>query len=179
MLWSGGIRCQVRQVDLGLQHGRELNLGLLGRFPQTLQTWPVLAQVDPVFLLEFLDEIIHHALVEVIAAQVGIPIRGAHLKNAFAHIQDRNIECAAAQVVDRNDFVSFLVQSIRQRGSGRFVYDAQHFQTGNLSGILGGIALGIVEIGRHSDDCLCHCFAEIGFGIPLDLGQDHGRDFRR
>ena len=70
-----------------------------------------------------------HALVKVIAAQEGIAAGGAHLEDAIADIQDRDIEGAAAQVVDGDDFILLLVQPIGQRRGGRLVDDAQHFQT--------------------------------------------------
>ncbi len=133
----------------------------------------------PFSLLELIDQVIHDALVEIVAAQEGIAAGGAHLEDAFAHVQDGDIEGAAAQVVDGDDFVLFLVQAVGQGRSGRLVDDAQHFQAGDLAGILGGVALGIVEISRHGDDRLGDRFAQVGFGVGLEFGQDHGRNFRR
>ena len=48
VLRSAGIGSDVRQVDLGLHHGRELDLGFLGGFFQPLQGLAVFAQVDAV-----------------------------------------------------------------------------------------------------------------------------------
>jgi hypothetical protein len=59
----------------------------------------------------------------------------------------------------------FLVQSIRQRGSGWFVDDAQYFQPSDLAGVFGGIALSVVEICRHGDDRLGHRLTQIGLRI--------------
>ena len=51
-------------------------------------------------------------------------------------------------------FVVFLVEAIGQRGGGRLIDDAQHFQPGDLAGIFGGVALGVVEVRRNGDDRL-------------------------
>ena len=47
-----------------------------------------------------------------------------------------------------------LVEPVGERGRGRLVDDAQHFEAGDLAGVLGGLALGVVEIGRNGDDRL-------------------------
>ena len=154
-------------------------LAFLGSFLQALQGLAVIAQIDAVLALELIGNVIDEALVKVIAAQEGIAAGRAHLEDAVADIQDGDIERAAAQVVDRDDLILLLVQAIRQGRSSRLVDDAQHFQPGDLTGILGGIALGIVEIRRYRDDRLGNCLAQVGFGVSLELAKDHRRDFRR
>ena len=47
------------------------------------------------------------------------------------------------------------------------------------AGVLGGLALGIVEISGHGDDGLGDFFAEARFGVGLELGQNHRGNFRR
>ncbi len=47
-----------------------------------------------------------------------------------------------------------------------------------LAGVLGRLALGVVEVGRDRDDRLLDLLAEIGFRRFLHLLQDEGRDLR-
>lgn len=51
MLWSCGIHGEVRQVDVSLVGGGELNLGLLSSFLQALHGHVVLGHIDA--LLKF------------------------------------------------------------------------------------------------------------------------------
>lgn len=47
---------------------------------QLLQGAVVAADVGAVFLLQHLEEVLHHTLVEVLSAQVGVTVRGQHLR---------------------------------------------------------------------------------------------------
>ena len=75
--------------------------------------------------------------------------------------------------------VPLLLEPVGERGRGRLVDDAQHVEAGDLAGILGGLALAIVEIGGNRDDRFGHRLAEIGLGGFLHLLQDEGADLRR
>jgi len=174
VLGTGGVSRQVGQVDLSLLHGGKLNLGFLSGFFQALQRLAVVMNVNPAGLLEFLDEEIHHAQVKVITAQEGIAVGGTHLEDAFADIQHGYIESAAAEVINRDDLVLFLIQPVSQGGRGRFVDDAQHFKPGDTAGVFGGVALGVVEIRRHGNHGLVHSLTQVGFGVCLELAEDHG-----
>src|SRR5476649_2644708 len=65
---------------------------------------------------------------------------------------------------DRKIALAGLVEAERQRSGSRFVDDALDFQTGDAAGVLGRLALRVVEIGRHRDDGFGHFFAEVIFG---------------
>ena len=91
----------------------------------------ILADVNTFILLEFLNQPIDDAIVNIIAAEVRVAVGGLHFDHALAHFQDRNIERAAAEVVDRNRFVFLLVQTIGQRRRRGFVDDALHLKTGD------------------------------------------------
>jgi len=44
-----------------------------------------------------------------------------------------------------------------------------HLESGDGAGVLGGLALGVVEVGGHRDDGARHRLAEEGLGIRLEL----------
>ena len=64
-----------------------------------------------------------------------------------------------------------LVHAEGQRRRRRFVDDALHFQAGDAPGVLGGLPLAVVEVGRHGDDGFRHRVAEIILGGLLHLHQ--------
>ena len=108
---------------------------------------------------------------------MGVAVGGQHFKHAVADFQDADIEGAAAQVVHQDLVAVFLVQAVGQGRGGGLVDDAQHFQARDAAGVLGGLALGVGEVGGHGDNRLGHGFAQVGFGVSLELLQDHGADF--
>ena len=71
-----------------------------------------------------------------------------------------------------------LVETVGERGRGRLVDDAQHFEAGDLAGVLGGLTLRVVEIGGNGDDGLLDLLAEMGFRGLLHLLQDESGDLR-
>ena len=72
------------------------------------------------------------AAVEVVAAEMAVAGRGAHLDDAVADVEDAHVEGAAAEVEDEDGLVALLVQPVGQRGGRRLVDDAQHVETGDL-----------------------------------------------
>ncbi len=168
------------QVHFGRGRGRQLDLGLFRGFLQALQSQLVLGQVDAFGLLEIGREEFHQLGVKVFAAQEGVTGGRLHFEHAIAQFEDGDIEGAAAKIVNGDGLgVVLLVEAIGQRSGGRLVDDAQHFKAGDLAGVLGGLALGVVEIGRHGDHGLGHGFAQIGFSRFLHLLQDEGGNLRR
>ncbi len=185
VLRARGIGRDVRQVDLGLLRRRQLDLGLLGGILQALQRKHVLRQVDARLLLELADDVIDDALVEVFAAQEGVAIGRQHFELLLAvhvgDLDDRDVERAAAQVIHRDLAVALLVlvQAEGQRGRGRLVDDALDVQARDAAGVLGRLALRIVEVGRHRDHGFGHFLAQVVLGGLLHLAQDFGRNLRR
>ncbi len=89
--------------------------------------------------------------VHVVAAQGRVAGGGEHGEDAVLQVEDRDVEGAAAQVVDRELAGLAPVQAVGQgRGRG-LVQQAQHVQAGEAAGVLGGLALGVIEVGGHGD----------------------------
>ena len=118
----------VLQVDVGLGHGGQLDLRFLRRLLEALKRHAVLAQIDAVGLPELRRDPVDDPLIEIVAAEVGVAVGGLHLDDALAHFEHGDVERAAAEVVDGDDFVLFLVEAVGERRGGRLVDDAQHVQ---------------------------------------------------
>ncbi len=173
------VRRDEGQVDLGLRRRRQLDLGLLRGLLEALQRELVVAQVDALLLLELVGQVVDHPGVEILAAEERVAVGRLHLEHAVADLEDRDVERAAAEVVDRDGAGALLLEPVGERGRRRLVDDAQHLEPGDLAGVLGGLALGIVEVGGNRDHRLGHRLAEIALGGLLHLLQDEGRHLRR
>ena len=116
-------------------------------FLQALQRQHVLRQVDAAILLELGNDVVDDALVEVLAAEEGVAIGRQHLELLLAvdvgDLDDRDVERAAAEVIDRDLAVALaaLVEAERERSRGRFVDDALDVEAGDAAGVLGRLAL--------------------------------------
>ena len=110
---------------------------------------------------------------------MGVARGGQHLQNALADVEDGNVERAAAEVVDHDLLLGFLIHAVSQRSCGRLVDDAQHLEARDLARVLGRLTLGVGEVRRHRDDRLRDRLAEVGFRVRLELLQDHCGDLLR
>mmetsp|Transcript_109647 Transcript_109647/g.340299 ORF Transcript_109647/g.340299 Transcript_109647/m.340299 type:complete len:677 (+) Transcript_109647:253-2283(+) len=168
----------VQGLDLNaaLVRGAQGALRLLDLAPQLLDRPLVLGHVLPVLLLEDLHEVLHHALVEVLSAQVGVAVRGDHLEDAVVDGQQRDVKGAAPEVVDEDVLLGLLVKTIGNGGCGRLVDDSQHVEASDGAGILRGLPLRIVEVSGNGDNGMLHLLAQVVLGGLLHLGQNHGGD---
>jgi hypothetical protein len=132
----------------------------------------------PLLLLELLGDPVHHALVEVVTAEMRVAVGGLHLEDALADLEDRDVEGAAAEVVDRDRLVLLLVEAVGERGRRGLVDDAQHLEAGDLAGVLGRLALAVVEVRGDRDDGLRDLLAQIGLGGLLQLAAGSWRRSR-
>ena len=173
----GGSR-DVGQVDRGLGGRGQLDLGLLGGLTQALEGHLVLGEVHAVARLELLDQVVDDALVPVVTTEVVVTVGGLHLDDAVTDLQERHVEGAATEVEDEDRLV-VLVEAVRQGGGGGLVDDAQDVQARDLAGLLGGLALRVVEVGRDGDDRVRDLLAQVGLRVPLELLQHEGAHLLR
>ena len=96
----------------------------------------------------------------------------------IADFQDRHVERPTTKVEDTDFFFFLFVQTIRQSGGSRFVNDPRNIQARNLSRVFRGLALSVVEVGRHCDHGLVDLVAKIVFCSFLEFAQNQRRNFR-
>ena len=104
---------------------------------------------------------------------------GQHLDHATGNGEHRDIEGAAAQVIDHDGLVLLLVHAIGKRRGRGLVDDALHVEPGDDASVLGRLALCIGEIRRYGNDRVGDRLAQIAFGVCLELGEDHGGNLLR
>ena len=165
-----------RQVDLGDSRTGKLFLGLFGFLPDALHGHIVAGKIDAMLGTELLRQPGNYPGVKVIAAQMIVAAGGQHLHHTVSNLDQRHVEGAAAQVVDHDFLGAAVIQPVGQGSGRRLVDDAADIESRNAAGVLGGLALGIVEIGRHGDDGLGDGFAQVGFGVGFELLQDQRAD---
>ena len=169
-----------RQVDFRLLLRGQFDLGFLRGFLEALHGQRVLADVHALFLLELAGEVVDQPVVEVLAAQEGVAVGGQHFELRFAvdlgNLDDRDVEGAAAEVVDGDLAVAaLLAHAVGQGGRGRLVDDALDLQPRDPAGVLGGLALRVVEVGRDRNHGFGHVLAqEVLGGLPHLLQHPRG-----
>ena len=168
-----------RQVDVGGHHAGQFDLGFFSSLAQTLHGHLVVGQVDAAFFFEFRYHPVHDAVVEVVAAQVGIAVGSLYFEDAVTQFQDADIEGAAAQVIHQDGVVVGLVDAVSQGSRRRFVDNTQHVQACDLACVFGRLTLGVGEVGRNRNDRLGHGLAQIFFRVSFQFLQDHGGNFFR
>ena len=166
-----GIGRDERQVDVGALRRGELLLGLLAGLLEPLQGHRVFPQVDPLLLLELIRDVVDQRLVEVVAAQVRVAVGADHAEHAVGHLEHRHVERAAAQVKHHDLLLCLLLQAVGERRRGRLVDDPHHLEAGDLAGVLGGLPLRVVEVGRHGDDGLVDLVAEVALSALLQAAE--------
>jgi hypothetical protein len=96
-----------------------------------------------------------------------------------ADFEDRDVERAAAEVVDGDRLVLLLVEAVGERRRGRLVDDAHHFEAGDLAGVLVAWRCASLKYAGTVMTALVTGSAEVLLGGLLQLLQDHRGDLGR
>ena len=131
---------------------RQPALGGFGSQPQLLQRLGVGREIHAMPRLDVREQPLDDRPVEVVAAEMRVAVGRQDLEDAILDPEDGDVEGAAAEVVDGDHALGQLLESVGERSCRRLVDDAQHLEAGDAAGVLGRLALGVVEVGRHGDD---------------------------
>ena len=124
---------------------------------------------------------VDETVVKVLATKMGVTSGGLDFEDTLLNGQEGNIKGTTTQVEDEDIAlaVNLLVETVGDSGSGRLVDDTEHVETGNQTRVLGGLALGVVEVGRDGDDSVVDGATEVSLSSLTHLGEDHGGDLLR
>src|ERR1019366_2458275 len=118
-----------RESNLGLNHGPADASHRLAVPPS------VLPEIESKVAANVVERDRDQQIVDVVSAEMRIAVGRNHLENAVVQLENRDIESAAAEIVDRDNAVCLLVQAVSQRCRRWFVAQPQNIQTRYASGI--------------------------------------------
>lgn len=176
VLWSRSISSQVWQVDFSLGGRGELNLGLFSSLSDSLDGHLVLLDIDSGLGLELINDPVGDDGINVLSSARGISVGGLDLEDSVVDFENGDIESTTSQIVDGDNFSLVLIHSVSQGGSGWLVDDSENIESGDFSGVLGSLSLGVIEVGWDGDDGLRAWLSEVGISGFLHLHEDEGSD---
>src|SRR5437667_9626493 len=137
------------------------------RFAKLLREFAVGREIDFIVLENLLVDKGLQKIVNIIAAEMGVAVGGENLIDVAVaggnELENGDVEGAAAEIVDRDFSALLLVKPVGECGWSGLVDEAENFKAGALASVLGGLALGVVDIGGDGDDGEVIGLAEVGF----------------
>mmetsp|Transcript_12580 Transcript_12580/g.20970 ORF Transcript_12580/g.20970 Transcript_12580/m.20970 type:complete len:156 (-) Transcript_12580:653-1120(-) len=145
---------QVVNLQPSLRRAGQGTLDTFGFLAQLLDGARVFGDINVGSLLNLLDEVLHDALIKILSSQMRVTVGGKGFKDAVVDVQESDVEGSASEVKDEDiSVIQLCVESIGHCRSGRFIDDTRHFESSNLSCVLCGDALRIIEVGWDCNDC--------------------------
>ena len=136
---------------------RERPLGALGGGVEHRGDCGSVARIGVELLLELLRGPVDEAVVPVLAAEPHVALDGEDLEALLAELHERDVEGAAAEVVDEHGLAAFPSAAVRlhgvgERRGGGFIDDVEDVEPRDLAGVHRRLAAGVVEVRGHGDD---------------------------
>lgn len=152
-------------------------LGLLNLTLELAHGLEVLGDVDVVLLVVELGEVVDDTVIEILTSEMSITGSSLDLEETVLDGEEGDIESTSTEIVDDDlALITLLVKTVGKGSGGGLVDNAEDVETGNDTGILGGLALVVVEVGRDGDDGVGDGLAEVGLSNLLHLAENHGGD---
>jgi len=150
---------EALNFNLGGHLARKRTLGTLNFALQLTDAALVARSVESLLLAELLENVLADTVVEVLSTQVRVTGSCEYLEYTVLDGKERDIEGSSSEVEDEDVALAsgLLVETVGDGGGGRLVDDSEDIEAGNGAGVLGGLSLRVVEVGRDGDDCKQMC----------------------
>jgi hypothetical protein len=165
-------------LNSGLMGSGESSLGLFTLGSKSSEGSHVISNVELGLLLEFVLAEDDKVVIEIFTTEMGVTVGGLNLENTVLNGEEGDIEGTTSKIEDENGFLLFdlFVETVGNGGSGGLVDDSLDVESGNRSGILGSLSLGIVEVSGDGNDGVFAVFTDVSISDFLHLNENHGGD---
>ncbi|KAJ0917543.1 putative glutamate dehydrogenase, NAD-specific [Helianthus annuus] len=173
----------VKRIDFdgGLSGGRKSPLSSFTGSSQPPQSSWIPTDILLVLSFKLLNKVVNHPVIKILTSQMRVSGSRLHLEYTFLNCKQRDIKSATTQVENQDVLLAhtgrLLVQPIRNSSRSGLVDDSHDIKPRDDTCVLGGLALGVVEVGRDGDHRVFYGGAEVGFGDFFHLVQHHGGYF--
>jgi len=172
VLGASSIGSDERKVNLSSRGRRQLNLSLLSSLSDTLNGHTVVLEVNVVLLLELLNKVTDNDDIEILTTKMGITVGRLDLENTLLDLKDGDIEGTTTKIENSNDLVVGLLKTVGKGSSSGLVNDTEDVHANNLTSILGGLSLGVIEVGRDGNNGVLDGLAKVSLSGLLHLVKD-------
>ncbi len=101
-----------RKINLIRTGGTERYFCLLSLFLNPLKGIWLATEIHSLLRFKIRNHPVNNRAVPVVTTQLGVAIGRHYLKHSVSNIEDRDIERSAAQIVNSNLFVAFLIKAV-------------------------------------------------------------------
>src|SRR5690606_7551238 len=95
-------------------------------------------QIVSMLTLKGVEHRTDKTMIEIISTQIAVAGGGEYFKNVAAKFEERDVEGAAAEVVNCDALAAIVTVTIGKRCGRWLVHQAQNLQSSQLTGPLGG-----------------------------------------
>ena len=126
--------------------------------------------------LELVAEVVDKAVVKVLTTKVSVTSSGLDLEDTLLNGKERDIEGTSTKIEDEDVLLTLLllVKTVGNGSGSGLVDDTENVEASNQTGILGSLALRVVEVCGDGDDSVVNGATKVRLGGLAHLGEDHG-----
>ena len=117
-------------------------------------------------------------MIEVLSTEMGVTVGGLNLEDTLVNGEEGDIEGTTSEIEDEDVFLTLgsLVETVSNGSGGWLVDDSLDVETGDGTGILGSLSLGVIEISGDGNNSVLDGLSEVSLSDFLHLEENHGGD---
>ena len=132
VLGASSVHSKEGKVDVGLGRAGKFNLRVFSGFLDSLDGLDILGDVDSALLLKLSADVVDESIVKVLTAEKSVTVGRFDFEDTLLDFEDGDIEGSSSEIIDGDDFIFVLVETVGEGSGGGLVDDSENVKTGDL-----------------------------------------------